>query len=449
MKPSANAHEFLLFAVLVAVVVSSAASIADNSLAGNGHLKQAAAQQVYPPLTTYAVTFSESGLALGVKWYVSILETDLNLQYNTLSSTSDTILFSGYPGNYSVQYWTDGNYVTSVMAQKAFTINGSPSSMNVTFYQTFPVTVEASDIPSNVSWGVSLLGNLTNQYMFGRAASYQNGSQQVLNVVNGTYNCSAGEQVYSDLGIYSFTGDIRVDGAPTQLNLSFGRLNLSASGLPENTPWGFYGSNSLTLPNGSMQLSHGLYPGIAANVTLYMPYGPVHIQPVAKGYYTDGSDPEITAGTTNATVHFQKEYAVTFNARGVYPFLQGWQWQVNGFPYTFEGTPQVDGASSSLTYMVPNGTYNASITFPYGNSNYVSINGTTYLATVTSTPPNENITVSGGPQTINLTFHTSYAEYVSPEHRSLQAFIIVMGTLGALGAAIVTVAAVEYLKKRK
>lgn len=379
-------------------------------------------------------------------WQASILETDLNLQYPTLSSTTSSLTFNGYPGNYTVQYWAYGDYITSVMAQQQFTITDSDYSINITFYETFPVTVEAHNIPANFSWGFNLEGNPTNQYLFGQPGTFVNGSKQVQDVVNGTYSLYAGEQVYYDLSIYSLVGNMTVNGAPLSLNLSFNTLNLTAVGLPENTSWGFYGSNSFMLSNGSMHLSHALYPGKAVNVTFHLPNGKLNLQPVAKGYYSNGVDLKILSPYTNATLVFRKEYPVTFNANGVSPFMQ--EWQVSGIPYTFEGSPPVIGPSFSLTYMIPNGTYNASISFPYGSTYWVKVNGTNYLAKMTPDPANMTITVAGKSQSVNLTFHIAYMEYAAPMQRSIEASLIVGGILGILGSLIGAVALADYLRKR-
>lgn len=448
MKTRGYFVKITVIAIIIVVVALPSLRVSTNQPTSNSYIhKMNEMQYSSSSQTIHTVTFSEKGLKQGVRWYVSVGESELNLMYPTLSSTTNIIDFNGYPGNYTMHCWADGNYVTSLMAPQQFTITGSSYTLNTTFYETFPVTVEVQGIPANFSWSYSLRGSPTIQYLFDQSATYYNGSKQVQYVVNGTYSLFAGEQLYYDLDIYSIVGNVTVNGEPINLNLSFNRFNLSATGLPENTSWGFYGSDAFQLANGSMYLPNGLYPGKEVNVTFYLPNGRVHLRPVAKGYYAKELDINITSRYTNATVNFLKEYPVTFNGKGANQFMQ--EWQINGIPYAFDGTPLINGVRYSQTYMIPNGTYNASVVFPFGSSTYVKINGTDYSVKIVPNPANQTVTVAGKPLSVNLTFTVIYTKYVSPMNKALVASIFVGGILGTLATLIGIVATVEYLKRRR
>lgn len=398
----------------------------------------------------YAVTFMETGLEPGVQWFVSVNTVDGNqeLPPTAQSSTTDKIVFSGPPGRYAAQSWADGHYVSSWQLEGTFQIAGSPLSINISFDQAFPVTVTGNNIPPGHQWEFSLhLGNLYS-YMFSNSQTYYNGSTETQYVTNGTYGISAGEQIYSDLNIYSLVGNVTVDGKPVNISMDFNRVNLTASGLPGNTSWGFYGSNSFQLPNGSMYLSDGLYPGIAANVTLFLPNGTVSFQPVAKGYYTKGANLEVSSGFNNVTVEFQKEYPVTFHTDDVLGLLME-SWEVQGIPYTFDGHPYLGAFSSSLTYMLPNGTYNVTISFPYGNAYQDTVNGSSYTASISAHIEEGIVTVAGSSQSINVSFSVSYTKVVTPMDRSFEALLIISGTLAVIGALIGAVVLVEYLRRSR
>lgn len=104
-------------------------------------------------LTTYPVTFLESGLPGGTSWLV-------DLGSAAASSTSDQVAFSVPNGSYFYQIPSEGAFSASP-GSGTVTVLGAPSTIDIRFAgpPSYPVTFRASGLTGYHSWVVNLSGN--------------------------------------------------------------------------------------------------------------------------------------------------------------------------------------------------------------------------------------------------------------------------------------------------
>ncbi len=122
---------------------------------------------------TYAVTFTESGLASGINWTVT-------LNSSVQHSTSATIVFTESNGNYSYSVHSVAGYRESP-ASGNLIVSGAPASVPVTFTAlpptTYQLTFTQSGLISGTNWSVTVNGQLQSS----------EGSSITFNEPNGTY----------------------------------------------------------------------------------------------------------------------------------------------------------------------------------------------------------------------------------------------------------------------
>jgi hypothetical protein len=340
------------------VVAGYAPGQSSGSVAVNG---AAASVLVTFTRVTYSVTFTESGLASGTSWSVSLNGT---LQ----SSTSTSIAFSVPNGTYTYQLGTVPGY-TPTTASGSVTVNGAADSVPVTFSRvTYSVVFSESGLPSGLTWQVTV-GGLVQSLV-------TNGSTDRLlfSEANGSYSYSvAGISGWNQV-TSPYSGTVLVSGGPvTETTLVYARVTYSItfteSGLPGGTNW------SVTL-NGSTVHSVG------ASISFLEPNGSYAYRlGVVPGYTS--SPPSGSAAVTGAAVAIsvpfvRVTYSVTFSESGL-PSGLTWQVTVGGSVESLVS----NGATDSLAFTEPNGSYSYSIagtsgwnqpTIPYSGT--VVVNGT-------------------------------------------------------------------------
>lgn len=384
------------------------------------------------PNETYAIHLMETGLRKGVTWHVNLTifnGSESSSGPNYTSNTSE-ISFEVPPGNYSTLIWSEGPYV--LITQTGFYVTNESFTITVPFARLYPVSVADSNLPANVSLGMRLVTQDTNASfinsqlsLFPENAPYIPNNATTSYVANGTYTVFAGEVFGPSTELFVNTGNVTVNGKTVNINLASrtGEVNLTARNLPNNVSWGFPGSASV------------LSPGLKHNITLYLPQGNIHLQPVAKGYYSSGVNVSVKNGTViNASVAFVKEYAIVFIPHGL--LSRGQVWKINGLPATFEGTPPyhpfLSGGNS--TFLLPNGTYHYSISIQFMPGYYV-INGTVYYENMSVDPSSANLTVNGHSLSVNVTFTLS-KRFVRPTNAIMDEYwdagiIIAIACVGA------------------
>lgn len=431
----------VIFIAILSVLSLAVVTAGPSNIIQNVHSK---ASQEHPTSGTspiYLIKLVETGLRKGVTWnaYIGAQNTWPNNGTNYTTDTNE-IDFVASPGDYSTFIWADGPYVT--LSQMGFSVSNESYSVNVPFTALYPVSIQDTSLPKNVSIGFRLVNetlsynnSVTSYTIFSRPV-YNLSNATTHYVVNGTYKLLAGEVIDSSLEIFGNTGNITVNGGSVSLNLSsiFGRVDLSAKGLPYGVDWGF------AIP------SLPPYPGLQPVKTLYLPDGAIYLQPVAKGYYTSGLNVTVKAGgTVNASFVFQREYPVTIRASGL---PKGFQFQIKGLPEMFEGTPLSYPflyVGTNATFMLPNGSYNFSISI-FQSGFYGIVNGSMYMFTITSYQiSSPNFTVDGHSTTINVTFIVSKRTFTNP---ALVRAYWIIGILSALLAIMLVAAGFKKYRKQ-
>ena len=155
--------------------------------------------------TSFPVTFTETGLASGSSWSVT-------LSGQTVSSTTSTITFSEADGTYSYTVGLVSGYTASP-SSGSLTVNGAGVSQAITFTASVAtahtVTFAESGLPPGTTWSVTLNGaTLTS------TASTINFSEP-----NGSYSFSVGS--VSGYTASPASGSITVAGSSQSVAVTF------------------------------------------------------------------------------------------------------------------------------------------------------------------------------------------------------------------------------------
>ncbi|MGB9815935.1 MAG: hypothetical protein ACPLVI_08435, partial [Thermoplasmata archaeon] len=204
----------------------------------------------------YNITFFESGLPAGTKWFVNLSNGQ------SFNSTGNTIFFNEPNGSYSYIIASAQPNYAPIPESGNFTVNGCNISENIIFkiLAEFPITFIENGLPSGSTWYV----NLTNGEKFitsGKEISFQ--------LPNGSYGYSA----YSELAGYSAnpsSGFVNVMGGPVTINITFIPCpvieNVSYISASQMQIIAIYGNNFGTTPK-LIKLSDGSVDTIYSNNT--------------------------------------------------------------------------------------------------------------------------------------------------------------------------------------
>lgn len=174
----------------------------------------------------YSLTISETGLAPGELWGVTVNGTtwlsrqsqvNLSLANGTWSWALQTVPgFQGQPSSGSVL------------------LQGAPQTLEVTFHiVTYLVTIEERGLPSGISWGVFLAGTLYNSQ----------GPTLSLGLPNGTYSLQVAP-VAGYEGASLPAGSLNVTGSPSVVSVAYTQSN-NPGGHADPGPSGTWQSLSL------------------------------------------------------------------------------------------------------------------------------------------------------------------------------------------------------------
>ena len=216
-----------------------------------------------PPLTpsqdgargpTYNVTFSETGLASGTNWSVSVWGGDSPWAMSALhreSSNGSTIVFALSNGTYSYRIDPVAGYtITSNDSRGSFQVTGaSPPSVAVTFTSipAYSVTCSESGLASGTNWSVSVFG----QEQEDGSAAWGPGptltessttSQITFTLPNGTFGYFVHRVPGYTLAANQSHGDLNISGSATTVNVGFVKLatypvTFTETGLALGTNW--------------------------------------------------------------------------------------------------------------------------------------------------------------------------------------------------------------------
>lgn len=239
-------------------------------------------------VTTYTVSFTESGLPAGTNWSVQLAGASIGWLENGSANATLNFTVPNGTDNFSVPNATSGTAVyVPTPSNGSVTVQGGAVTVYVTFARLafYSLTFAESGLPSGTAWFVHLY-NAT-------AGCFHNGSTTTavnFTVPNGTYDFSvsharAGGTVYAPTPA---SGTVTISGANATVSVTFApppvfNVTFNETGLPNGTPWfvalvghctgwGFNQSNgstiAFTLPNGT----YGFVVGPAWTPgTLYFP----------------------------------------------------------------------------------------------------------------------------------------------------------------------------------
>ena len=299
--------------------------------------------------STQQVTFVESGLPAGTRWYVNLSD---GASLSSTSSSSSLLL-------------TDGAYTYTVSSiikgyntpNGGFSVNGAPLSEEISFhYYAYTVKFTESGLTSG-SWYVNISGD---------SVSAPSGSEISYDLANGTYTYS----VSTDYRIYApspTSGTFSVNGqdiAPPEIIFSLVtyEVTFTESGLANDAIWElglqgkYYSNDTGTL---ALELPNGTY---AYNATS-----------LSSDVYEAGSGTFTVNGTPlSLTVLFVEYYTVTFIETGL-PYGDEWT-------AAFNGLNNKSLSPENISFTAPNGTYSYSIPgipgyHPSSGSGMVKVDG--------------------------------------------------------------------------
>jgi len=342
---------------------------------------------------TYSVTFTESGLPSGTKWYANITGQ------SPLSSTTTTITTSLANGSYTYSIGTPDKIYSAQGG--SFTVNGANASVSVTFAPVkYSITFTQTGLPSG-TWYINM--TTTSQDF---SALYN--KSITFTETNGTYSytVATGNKEYAPS---SATGSFTVNGTALSESVTFAlytySITFTESGLPASTKWfvnvtsgNSYSSaaSSITLPAGNGTYSYT----VATANKIYKP------SPSSGSFTVSGS------AVSESITFAELTWEVTFTESGL---PTGTKWYLN-----ISGQSSLSSTTTSISTYEPNGTYAFTIASsnkiynPNPSSSTFTMNGTALSETVSFSEIIYTVTVKetglpSGTWYFNITGGSSYS----------------------------------------
>lgn len=220
-------------------------------------------------LSTYAVTFTETGLPTGMNWSVRIEGTA------HFSNGTGTVTVPEPNGSYPYTFGIVPGYAPSFLGGTV-TVAGADQNVEVSFSRvTYPVTFTETGLPSGTEWSVALSGS----------APQSSGSSEIdFEEPNGTYTYTvSGISGWTTLyyrGIVTLPGQSAFTVAWVRVLYA---VTVSETGLPSGSTWsvnlngsvvkGTTTSLAFKEPNGTYSFTVQLPSGYGSNVSA----GSVHV----------------------------------------------------------------------------------------------------------------------------------------------------------------------------
>ena len=277
------------------------------------------------PPSSYAVTFTESGLPSGTEWWVN------GTALGSLNSTTGTIVVSEPNGSYPYTVaTTDKEYAA---AGGTVVVNGAAAEPSVAFsLVTYTVTFTESDLPGGTEWWVNgtALGSLNSTT-----------GTIVVNEPNGSYPYTVAtvDKEYAATG-----GTLVVNGAAASPSVTFSLVTYTVTftegGLPGGTEWWVngtvVGSRSSTTTTISFNEANGSYAYTVASAN--------------KEYSASGGSITVNGAAVPEPVSFNLvAYSVAFTESGL---PGGTEWWVN-----ITGQSALSSTGTTISSSLPNGSY--------------------------------------------------------------------------------------------
>lgn len=286
----------------------------------------------------YNITFSETGLPMGMEWYVSYASSRGGGEL--MSSQSSMVLSDLSNGTYS--YWV--NSVPGYTANPTFgnlSLIGKSNAVNVTFsplpkgYYSIIFGQAAAGFPSGTNWSVTLANTTLSS----------GGPEVTFDEANGSYSFNVG--IIPGYKSSPRAGSIVVSGAAVYVDVyiiptNSYFINFTEVGLPPGTRWGV----GLSCPG--MNSGEG---GVSQSFTLWSHDGTCsYTIGKVSGFASNPSSGSVVVNGKDVSVMvtFSRTYEVTFREAGL-PVGTSWSVSLNGSTNT--------SSSAVLSFEATNGTY--------------------------------------------------------------------------------------------
>lgn len=192
---------------------------------------QSSSELVVFSLFTYAVSFSESGLPSGTKWFLNVSGPILK----SLSTTFSLISFNLPNGTYNYSISNLNSNFAPHIGSGNFTITGSSESIGIIFLRLYNVEFYQQGLPVGIKWYV----NITDPQSFSSS-----NTSLIFKEPNGSYHYFVGiDNTNFELNNTTSTGNFTVDGFPI-------------TPAPQSSPIVFYALHIVTFQE------HRLPPGM-------------------------------------------------------------------------------------------------------------------------------------------------------------------------------------------
>ena len=336
---------------------------------------QSSTAQIIAAIKTYQVSFEETGLPTGTRWYVNLTNAQSHSAILSVSQFNET------NGTYYF-YIASGNKVyTPYPSSGSFIIDGSPVTLLITFTPVlYQVTFNETGLPLGTLWYANISGHVSLS---------SNSSSIKSSLSNGSYNFSI-STVDKEYFPTPFSGSFKINGRSESISVQFSvytyTVEFTESGLPLNTEWFI---NVVGIPPNP--ITNESSSSFSQVISLNLPNG-TYIYKLTSGIQTYGPYPASGNLTVSGTpvsiaVAFLRLYQITFVEAGLPIPSPNIKWFLNiSDPQSF------NSSTNTISFWVPNQTY----------SYYVATNDRWYIPS--NFTKSGSITVSGssvtGPEII-------------------------------------------------
>lgn len=332
---------------------------------------------------TYAVTFSETGLPLGARWFLN-----LSGQYS-LNSTGKTITVDLPNASYNFTIATSDKIYRPSPYYGSFKVDGSNYFDNVTFLEvTYQVAFSETGLPPLTPWYV----NITDNPSSGSVTS----STISMKLPNGTYFLSieTANKQYKPIYNLSFV----VNGSAKTISITFSLVTYGVifyqNGLYSGSSWyvnstGFTSfASSGKLPGSTREYSVSLPNG---SYSLTVQYG-LGVSPAEEYLQSVYNLSLVVNGQVmDVTINFIPLYLISFTESGLYSTST---WYVNSTGSSeFNSSGALRGSTNSYSVFLPNSSFSYALGYTVGTAPCTSYSISHYVRTFTVQGSSEIIPV--------------------------------------------------------
>ncbi len=225
-------------------------------------------------VTTYSVTFSESGLPSGLPWAVTVNGVTEHL---TTNGCTDSLTWTGLAsGTYAYSIAGDPGWQQTTLPYNGnVVVSGAAVSEPTLHYTqvTYPVTFSESGLPSSLTWKVTVNGVTKSLTTNGGTDTLSFASEP-----NGTYAYSIAGNPGWHQSTLPYSGTKTVNGGPLSVSVTYTQVTYAVTftetGLTSGTSWSVTlngvtkasttSTITFTEPNGTYGYTVGTVPGYTA-----------------------------------------------------------------------------------------------------------------------------------------------------------------------------------------